>query len=284
MAYKDILVHLDASPRSQARMKLAAEMAAEHKAHLTGLFAIEILPSTLLTGDPGLFDIRLADEMLEQMRERGKAAAQKVEKDFLAALRKYDIRGEWRVVEMTAADAVSLHARYADIVVVGQTDSDAPTRQEGPRIPEAAIMSCGRPVLVVPYIGAPKTFGRNILVGWKSGREAARAVNDAIPLLRNARSVTVLAVDPEYGFSGDGDVPAADIALHLARHDIKATASHTPSGGVDEGDVLLNTASDQGTDLIVVGGYGRSRANEFVFGGVTRTLLKEMTVPVLFSH
>jgi nucleotide-binding universal stress UspA family protein len=94
----------------------------------------------------------------------------------------------------------------------------------------------------------------------------------------------VLAIDPRGGLDGHGEQPAADIALHLARHGLKVTAAHTSSGGIDAGDVLLNYASDNGADLLVIGAYGHSRGRELVVGGATRTLLQRMTIPVLMSH
>jgi len=179
---------------------------------------------------------------------------------------------------------VALHARYADLAILGQHDPDDATVSSATEAPATALLSSGRPVLVIPYIGAVPTLGQTVLVGWKSGREAARAVNDALPLLRQAQSVTVLAINPEEGIGGDGDVPAADIALHLARHGVKAAAAHTVAKEVPEGDVLLNHADEIGADLIVAGGYGHTRLREFAFGGVTRTLLTTMTVPVFLSH
>jgi nucleotide-binding universal stress UspA family protein len=136
----------------------------------------------------------------------------------------------------------------------------------------------------VPYAGDGATLGETVLVAWNASREAARAVNDALPLLQQARAVTVLAVNPLGGIAGDGDVPAADIALHLARHGVKAEAAHTVAPDIPEGDAILDYAADIGADLVVAGGYGHSRMREFVFGGVTRSLLTEMTVPVFLSH
>jgi nucleotide-binding universal stress UspA family protein len=135
----------------------------------------------------------------------------------------------------------------------------------------------------VPYVGHVKPIGKKVLIGWKSGREAARAVHDAMPILVGADDVEVLTIDPERDVDGINE-PAAAITHHLVRHGVPATAKHTISGDIPEGDVLLNYASDKNADLIVVGGYGHSRASEFILGGVTRTLLTEMTVPVLFSH
>jgi nucleotide-binding universal stress UspA family protein len=123
-----------------------------------------------------------------------------------------------------------------------------------------------------------------VLVAWNASREATRAVNDALPLLEKAGRVTILAVNPRGGIGGHGDVPAADIALHLARHGVRAEAAHTVATDIPDGEALLSYAADIGADMMVSGGYGHSRARELVFGGVTRTLLHEMTIPVFLSH
>jgi nucleotide-binding universal stress UspA family protein len=115
-------------------------------------------------------------------------------------------------------------------------------------------------------------------------REAARAVNDALPLLETAEKVSVLAVNPKPGFDGLGDEPGADIALHLARHGVKVSADHFTARGMDAGDMILNYATDVSADLLVMGAYGRSRLRELVLGGVTRHIMQHMTIPVLFSH
>jgi nucleotide-binding universal stress UspA family protein len=280
MAYKDILVHLDSTARSDVRLGIAAELAERADAHLTGLYTMELPPLSLFMGETSVFDMQMATEIMQQARERAEAIANTVQGRFDNTLRKYGIAGEWRSVD-GVPETVALHARYADIAIVGQTDPDRPGMRV---VPETVILESGRPVLVIPYVGNIEPIGNKVLVGWKSGREAARAVNDALPLLSRAKSVTVLAIDPQDGITEEGAVPAADITVHLARHGITATAAHTISGGIGEGDVLLNYVSDMGADLIVVGGYGHSRAREFVLGGATRSLLTEMTVPVLFSH
>jgi nucleotide-binding universal stress UspA family protein len=123
-----------------------------------------------------------------------------------------------------------------------------------------------------------------VLVGWDSSREATRAINDAMPLLQAAQAVTVLAIDPTDGPAGHGEMPGADIALHLARHGVKATIESTVSAGIGIGNVLLSRASDLGADLLVMGAYGHSRVRELVLGGSTRTVIESMTLPVLMSH
>ncbi len=285
MALKDILVHLDAAPRSAVRLALAADLAGKHGAHLTAIYIVEMPSPALFYGDPsGFADARLVDEMMNKMRETAMVGARRVEQSFAERIRRDGIAGEWRLVEAIAADTVALHARYADLAILGQHDPGDSSISSATQIAASTLLSSGRPMLVVPYAGPVDRCGETVLVGWKSSREAARAVNDALPLLQQARSVTILAVNPEQGIGGDGDVPAADIALHLARHGVKAAAAHTVATEVSEGDVLLNYADDIGADLIVAGGYGHSRLREFAVGGVTRTLLTTMTVPVLLSH
>ena len=285
MAIQDILVHLDAAPRSSVRLGVAADLAGRHSAHLTAVFVIEQPPAAWFYGDPGGYvDARLIDEMMEKMRERAMVEASRVEREFRERLHRDGIEGEWRLVDGSTAESVALHARYADLAILGQHDPDATTVGSAAQVAPNTLLSSGRPVLMIPYVGAVTTLAQRVLVGWKSSREAARAVNDALPLLRQAQSVTILAINPEEGIGGDGDVPAADIALHLARHGVKAAAAHTVATEISEADALLNHADETGADLIVAGGYGHSRLREFTFGGVTRTLLKTMTVPVFLSH
>jgi nucleotide-binding universal stress UspA family protein len=142
-------------------------------------------------------------------------------------------------------------------------------------------MSAGRPVLMVPYAGRFPDTGKRVLIAWNAGREAARAVTDAMPLLSKAQSVEVVA----FGEGGDhGEVPGADLALFLARHGVKATAARQHAPGVDIGNQILSRAADVNADLIVMGAYGHSRLRELALGGATRSVLDAMTVPVLMAH
>jgi nucleotide-binding universal stress UspA family protein len=285
MALKDLLVYLDGSDTAQVRLDVAARLAQSRSAHLTGLHVTEFMPPPLLPVETvGYLNTAQVEDMSEQWREQQSAAAQRAEDKFWDRLRAGGIEGEFRIASGPVARTVALHARYADLVIVGQTDPDEPAPSARNGIVEEALFSSGRPVLVIPYSGQFDSLGRRVLVGWNATREAARAVNDAIPLIEGAELVTVLAVNPRRGIAGTGDVPSVDIAQHLAHHGIKVTASHTVAEEIGIGDVLLNSASDLGADLIVVGGYGHSRVRELILGGVTRTLLQTMTVPVLLSH
>jgi len=123
-----------------------------------------------------------------------------------------------------------------------------------------------------------------VLIAWDAGVEAARAVRDALPLLRRADTVEVAVFDPERGRREHGEQPGADVALYLARHGVKVSVARQSGADFEVGAQILSRAADTGADLIVMGAYGHSRVRELVLGGVTRTILESMTVPVLMSH
>jgi nucleotide-binding universal stress UspA family protein len=282
MALKDILVHLDATPRSMERLEVAARLAVKHGAHLSAIHVIDIPSANYFYGAAMPFVPTNPEEIVGRMRADATEAAAPIETAFRDCANRNALQGEWRLVEGAPATMVALHARYADLTVVGQPNAREP--QDNDAITVTTVMTSGRPVLAIPFAGQFPTVGERVLVAWNASREAARAVNDALPLIAGATQVTVLAINPQRGIAGHGDVPAADIALHLARHGVKAEAAHTVARDISDGEALLSYAADVGADLIVSGAYGHSRARELVFGGVTRTLIAEMTAPVLLAH
>jgi nucleotide-binding universal stress UspA family protein len=285
MAIKDILVHLDHRARSDTRVATAAALARRHGAHLTGLYIIDVLSIEYFYSATMPFAGAAPEQIVTQIRADAIKAAQPVEDRFRELLRQQALEGEWRLVEGNVPRTLALHARYADLTVVGQPNPhESHDQADRDAVVVVPLLSSGRPVLAIPFAGDFPVIGDRILVAWNASREATRAVADALPLLAQASLVTVLAINPRLGIGGHGDVPAADITLHLARHGVKAEAAHTVATEIPDAETLLSYAADIGADLIVAGGYGHSRAREVVFGGVTRTLLQEMTVPVLLSH
>ncbi len=283
MALRDIMIHLDSSERCAERLRVAIDLASRHGAHLAGVFVVDVPPPGMTAGYEMAYALGGTDSLFEQLRNQAIAASVPVEQKFNDAVRVAGVNGEWRMAEGLVPELLALHARYADLSVVGQPDPNAPYGTTAQDVTVSAMLTSGRPVLSIPYAGSFPNLTGHALVAWNASREAARAVNDALPLLAACKKVTVLAINPERGIAGHGDMPAADICLHLARHGVNAEAAHTVAQDMPEGDVLLSYAADITADLIVMGAYGHSRLREWAFGGVTRTLLRAMTVPVFMS-
>jgi nucleotide-binding universal stress UspA family protein len=280
MPLKDIIVHIDSGRHCPARLDAAIGLAAAHDAHLIGVFVITY-PRL-----PGYVRAQMPPDLLMVQTNAMNEACQKGEALFNEHVQRAGIRGEWRCTSGQPLQVLSLHGRYADVVVVGQRDASGEEGAEDPTMPDQLILGVGRPVLVVPYVGTFKSIGERVLVAWDASRLATRAVNDALPFLQRAKEVVVMAVNPKTSERerGHGEIPSADICLHLARHGIKADARHLYADDISTGELLLGRAVDEGIDLLVCGAYGHARWREIVLGGVTRHLLAHMTVPVLMSH
>jgi nucleotide-binding universal stress UspA family protein len=274
MSYKDILVHVDNTHHCAARLALAGHLAAARQAHL---IALNVRTSLEV---PQYITAQFGGE-IDAIRLRYEAEAARQAKAMVEALDfGPGVGTEWRDVEGALADSIALHARYADLTVIGQPAPD----DDGGDVAGRLVLDVGRPVLVVPYAGRFAVLGERVLVAWNGSREATRAVHDALPILKGAKLVHVIAVNPEGGMTGHGDIPGADICLHLSRHGVNAVCEHVKAEDLGVGEMLLSRAADEDVDLIVMGAYGRSRVRELVMGGTTRHLLRHMTVPVLMSH
>lgn len=281
MSFKDILVIIDNTKACAARLDVAIALAQEHGAHLTGLF-VRTVPHV-----PQFVMSQLGPEVAEVQKRYAREAAEAARKAFDAKTAAAGVGVEWREVSGALVDQCLLHAKYADLVVAGQRDDGDDSSQEGQdELLDHLVLEAGRPVLLVPYAGSFKVVGQRVMVAWNATREAARALNDALPLLKKAKDVHVVAVNPRggHGRDGHGDIPSADIALHLARHGVKAEAEAIEAKTMGAGEALLSRAMDESIDMIVMGAYGRSRLRELVLGGATRHMLRHMTVPVLMSH
>lgn len=219
---------------------------------------------------------------IEELRPVPSDAIARSENEFTRQVSAAGLRSvEWRGGTDDPVDAMTLHSRYADLVVIGQAKGSDEFRVPLD-LPERLVLAAGRPILIVPSVGSFATIGKRILVAWKPCREATRAVTDAIPLLLQADNVHIMAVNPQAG--EHGAVPGADIGLYLARHGVRVDVKTDHGAEIDIGNELLSRAADLDADLIVMGGYGHSRLREWALGGATRTILESMTVPVLMSH
>jgi nucleotide-binding universal stress UspA family protein len=276
MAYKDILVYADAGKAAPACLDAATMLASAHKAHLTALHVVAppFVPMDVTGGVPA--------QLLEWQEEVARQGAEFAEQEVRAAERRSGLKIEWRKVHGDVSATVLLHARYADLVVASQGGDDAEASVGIGDLVETTVMGAGRPALAVPRQGKVLTLGERVLVAWSRTREATRALHVALPILVRAKSVTVMEVNPRRGETPH--IAGADVAAHLARHGVKVEVSSMAAGDMEVAEAILSRVTDLGADLVVMGAYGHSRVREFVFGGVTLHMLRNMTVPVLMSH
>ncbi len=275
MSYKTIIVHVDDSIHAAERIRIAAALAAEHGAHLTGVAATGV--SRFATGNWPGSQAGSPHAKQDELRERARAALAAFDKQAAGA---GVAAFESVLIDDEATGALELRARYADLTVVSQTDLDIPDAHTGTGLPEYLMLNTGRPVLIVPYAGTFPTVGTRPLVAWDDSVEASRAVSGALPLLERARNVTVAVLQAG---SPTETEPGEDIALFLARHGVPCEVT-TQCSPLAVGPCLLSMACDLGADLIVMGGYGHSRLREMLLGGATAAILESMTVPVLMAH
>jgi nucleotide-binding universal stress UspA family protein len=283
MRLRDLQVVLDNTPRSQAVLDIAIDLARTNGAHLTGLCPLELLlPADfgfVLGGYPEVMALQTA---VDQLQSQAKDMAAALEARFRDALRREGLGGDWAAPAGPVAAAIAYHARHADLTVIGQADPDHRRPPPGRGMIEDLLLAAGRPLLIIPYAGAFPAIGRTVAIAWSETREAARAAADALALIDPAASVTVLSIVRP---GAQIDIPGAEIAAHLARHGLAVTAARTISdGSISEADALLSYVADLGADLLVMGGYGHSRVRELTLGGMTRGVLQHMTLPVLMSH
>lgn len=286
MGLRDLVVLLDGSARDDTKLAVAVGLAQRYDAHLTGLCPLELLlPADMAFALGGYPDLWAVPEFARQVEEQARSKASLLESNFRELLRREAVRGDWLFETGSLIPAVVRRAHAADLMVVGQADRENPLPAAARTLVQDVLMTTGRPLLLIPYAGQFHQIGANVLIGWTSTREAARAVHDALPLLAPGAKVTVLTVESSRSAADTDALPAVDIAEHLARHGLDVSAARTVvADGLSPANALLDYASDISADLLVVGGYGHSRVREMIMGGVTRDLLRHMTVPVLMSH
>lgn len=277
MSYKTILVHVDESEHACERIKLASAVAMAENAHLIGTAttgASRYIQRTKMLAeiDPN-FMIHL--EFLRKRANRGL-------EEFEATAQKLGIPSfEKRLVDDEAGGGVCLQARYCDLIVIGQIDPHEPSPVVMPDFPQYVVLNSGRPVLITPHAGKFDMIGSRVLIAWDESMAATRTITNALPLLKRAQIVEVVIFNPEA--QPQAGMPGSDVAVYLARHGIKVDVLLRDTDK-DIGSALLALAGDLNSDLLVMGGYGHSRFREILLGGVTRTVLESMTIPVLMSH
>lgn len=276
MTYRSILIHLTDEPRNQAKIDAGVALARRFDAGLTALYTLPLSRDFQYMGEyvpANLFQMRTEEER-KTLAAEAKAAFQSAG----------GAGAEWVESDKLPVEAVEVHGRIFDLIVLGQPDPKPKDPMRLPAgidvLPHEVALRVGRPILAIPYVGSYPAIGSRVMVAWNGSREAARAVHDALPFLAKAEKTTVFSIDPDK-MQG---MPGADLGRQLARHGVQVEVAQTVSGKVDAGEALLSAVADASADLLVMGAYGHSRLREMIFGGVTEKVLGSMTVPVLLSN
>jgi nucleotide-binding universal stress UspA family protein len=274
---KDIVVNLSVGEKASPAGDYAVSVAAAFDAHLAGI-AFLYDPIVPVSGAG-----YIPAEVIETQERDSEAATKAALDRFTAASARAGVTAEPLTLSASFAGVGEQFGRIArrfDLSIVGQAEPETSGVEE--IIAESALFESGRPLIIVPYIQkAPLKLDR-VMLCWDGSRAATRAIADAMPLLHRAGRVELVIVANERG--KNDEIEGADMGAHLARHGLNVEVNRTALGDIDVADVILSHAADASSDFIVMGGYGHSRLREFVLGGVTRSILRSMTAPVLMSH
>src|SRR5712671_1809780 len=275
---KDIIVHLEHRVARDPARDFAITIAETFDAHVAGV-AFAYTPDF-----PGYVMLETPPDILAQLiAESEKAALAAIER-FDAAARRSMVSAEHRLLRTIGAEApavLSALARRFDLSIFMQSEPNAMDNED---MIETSLFESGRPLIVVPYIQKEGLKLDHVVCCWDGSRAAARAINDALPLLTKATTVDLLIVVNEKTNTAGSEIRGAEIGKHLARHDVKVQIVTIPAADIDVSNAILSYVADISGTLIVMGGYGHPKLREVILGGVTRDMLKSMTVPVFMAH
>ena len=278
MDYKTLVVQAEADDDGRSRVQLALALAIRFDATLVGTAARALLPlMTLPGGSPGTATLLAAEE--DDIR----AGLDAAERRFRALAAVTHARIGWRSKIADPAEILALEARTADLIVVGRRPERDDAGWSRHADPGAVLMRAGRPILVVPP-GVSSLNTDHIVIAWKDSLEARRAVVDAMPFLTRADSVLVLQVCHDEGERERAAAIVPAVAAYLITHGVAATGEARLLREATVSAELLLAMEHRRAELVVAGGYAHSRLQEWVFGGLTKTLLGHFPKCCLLSR
>jgi nucleotide-binding universal stress UspA family protein len=276
MAYKTLLLCLNETDRLNELIAAGRTLGSAFNAHVSGLY---VIPATEIYLAPGFSHI---PNVSDANRTHFLDQLEKVRMHFEDGMKDDGLPFDFRMIDSPhtsiATEQIAC-SHGADLIITSAVDRNTSSSVDYDSV-ERLVMAAGRPVLVLPRDGDVELGWDSVTIGWDESRQAARAVFDALPLLQLAQRVKVVTIATGLR----GKVPGAVIAETLARHGIKVEVSTIQPDGMSTGEALQRAADDFGSGLLVLGAYGHSRLMEFIFGGVTRHMLKHITRPLLMSH
>ena len=276
MAYKTILLCLNEIDRVPQLIAVARQLGVKFNAHISGLYvipAVQVIPTDGYGVAPAVFDNvqKYFKDKLPNVRE---AFEHGMKEDKLA----YDLRVVESSQSVIASDVIE-NCRNVDLVVASAIDREMGDNVETDFV-ERIVLSAGRPVMILPFKGKAEIKFDDVMLGWNDSRESARATFDALPFMQRAKRTKIVTVDA----APRGGIEGANIAETLDRDGVKCEVLNVASAGMSTGETLLRAANDHGAGLLVLGAYGHTRLTEWVFGGATRYVLRNLDRPVLMSH
>ncbi len=270
---KSILVHMAYDDDRERRLATAVALAKRHGAHLVGLFT----KSPYVT-PPAIVGRSASAAFLRELEVALREQEQDVRAEFDRAIAEAGVGAEWLHHHGDVTAALAFHSHVSDLLVVSRTPPETVEDVVSGNRPDHVMMTSGCGTLIVPEGRSHAETGTRVLIAWTRTREAARAVHDALPILRRASSVTILTC------RSSRERPGEVIRAYLLRHGVMAEVRADFGDNDEPGEVILDHAQDRSADLVVMGAYGHSRLRELVLGGTTAYVLSRTTIPVLMSH
>lgn len=278
MSFRQIIVQLDEGAASGLRAKAAADFAQRHGAHLTGVFLTsEYVRQYMAAESLSALPADVVQQVLSGHESAVTKLAGEAGAQFEAACAGSGISHDWRMVGGDSPQSFLALARASDLTIFPR-QAKACLSEHGLSAAQVTLAS-GGPLLITPEDDYAPPMGRRVLVAWNGGREAARALQDAWPILEKAETVHVLTVSPE----GEGD-PDGLLQALLAKHGVKAELISDPSQDESAAEAIERQVAELGADLLVMGLYGRPRLQELLLGGVSRAMVAASPIPIFASH
>ncbi|NNJ90045.1 MAG: universal stress protein [Gammaproteobacteria bacterium] len=275
MSYQDILVFLDDGSTNATRVSTGLHFAKRHDAKLTGVALATMKPRRLRT-DSSKVRRRVSQEMAEQLVA-----------EFTTKAEQKDVRSKSIIIAGNADKSTDKMVQYShnyDLLILRQPNPDQKDYSRLTELSETVLLKSGRPILFMPYIGTDKCPGNRVMITWDGTAAACRAVHNALPLMHNASEVVLVIVENKKTRKNVPEAAINGFVEHLNNHGINLTVRRVLKGSYDIATVILNEVAETATDLLIMGGYGKPSLQEKIFGGVTKSILSSMIVPVLMSH
>lgn len=272
---KDILVYLDDGASNKERVITAISLAKVHQARLTGVTLASIKPSHVKARDAKTLATICEQEAHKRVDE------------FSQYVQQHELEVDSRVVhgdESLASRKIAQYARNFDLVILRQANPNNANFPIVEKVSEQVILLSGRPVFFMPYIGAHRIPCKKAMIAWDGSPTTTRAIHDSLALISKVEEVVILVVQQGKKKTAKGELLADDLCSHLQRHGANTSVKRMNAGTFDVPTVLLNEIAENDIDLLVMGGYGTPSLQQKIFGGVTRTLLSSMIIPVIMSH